>query len=149
MKQLEEHELVTYIEDLVRKFYLLAINDVFIGYHFRKIIKDFDDRQNINSNLGHFEDHIPKVVDFWASQMIPAYKPRLQRPHVFKVHEYLNIHFGEIGRWATLFKQTLEAEKILITKDCDNEFKLDFLERWQMKVDQFVDQFKKYFFSKN
>lgn len=127
------------IEFIVRAFYKDAITDVFIGYHFRKILSDPAQMNNIKADLGNFEDHIPKVVDFWATQLIPDFKSQLSRPNVLKIHDYLNIRKGELGRWLVMFKEVLERQSTKI----DHELRSN----WKIKLIQFEDAFNKRFFS--
>lgn len=126
------------INQVVRAFYEKAISDVFIGYHFRKIVHNQETIHNIKPSLGDFEHHIPKVNDFWASQLIKNYKKEFDRPNVLKIHEYLRIRFGELGRWLTLFRETL--------LDFKNEENKEFINLWEVKLDQFELAFKNYFF---
>ncbi|EQC43804.1 hypothetical protein [Bacteriovorax sp. Seq25_V] len=128
-----------HILQVVRSFYAIAINDVFIGYHFRKISSDPNGHKTIHSDLGAFEDHIPKVVDFWASQLIEGHTPEFNRPNVLKIHEYLKIRRGEVGRWIVLFKENLSKHQSEETKS--------FNQRWLAKIDLFEAAFIKYYFS--
>jgi truncated hemoglobin YjbI len=121
------------IETVVRSFYEVAINDVFIGYHFRKLSKN----SKLESKLGEFESHIPNVVDFWASQLIAGHIRRENGPNVLKLHEYLNIRKGELGRWLILFREKL------------NEFEnedAEFIQLWREKVETFEKAFTAHFF---
>ncbi len=128
-----------YILQVVRAFYKVAINDVFIGYHFRKISSEPNSHQKIESSLGGFEDHIPKVVDFWASQLIAGHVREFDRPNVLKVHEYLKIRKGELGRWIILFKETLSK--------FNKPDQVEFNQNWLLKVALFEAAFSNYYFS--
>jgi len=122
------------IETVVRSFYEVAINDVFIGYHFRKISKN----SKIESKLGDFESHIPNVVDFWATQLITGHQRRENGPNILKLHEYLNIRKGEVGRWLVLFREKLSAFESEDT---------ELIELWREKVDTFEKAFMSHYFS--
>ena len=125
------------IEQVVISFYSKAVNDIFIGYHFRKLIPDKRDQVIIYENLGHFSGHIPKIVDFWSEQLLNDYKSTRDKENLLKSHETLNIRKGELGRWLVLFRKTLQEE--LSDKD--------FIDHWNKKVDQFELAFNRYFFS--
>ena len=127
------------IEEIVRKFYLLAINDIFLSYQFKKINKNPNKYKILESDLGDFESHLPKVIDFWCVQLIPEYKSKVHRENVLKVHSYLNIHQGELGRWVLLFKKCLS----------DNLKDQDEVSLWSQKVDLFQAKFENYFFNHN
>ena len=125
------------IEITVRSFYKIAINDIFLSYQFKKIIKKSNKFRKIDFDLGDFESHIPKVIDFWSVQLLPDYKSMLKRENVLKVHEYLNIKKGELGRWIFLFKKNLEEISM------DKNLKL----RWIEKLNQFEEVFQNHFFT--
>lgn len=139
-KNLKDTEI---IEKVVREFYKKAINDVFIGYHFRKILTKLEDINNIQNNLGPFESHIPNVVDFWSRQLITDYKSQINRPNILKIHEYLNIRKGELGRWLTLFRENLET----FINNAQNEDETILLNNWVQKIAQFEAAFNKYYFT--
>lgn len=126
------------IKQVVKDFYEVAVNDVFIGYHFRKISSSTSSHATIDSSLSDFAHHLPKIEDFWCAQLIKNYKRKFERPHVLKVHEYLHIRFGELGRWLTLFRQTL--------KNSTNQENLEFIKLWEEKVCTFELAFKEYYF---
>lgn len=121
------------IEEVVRSFYGVAINDVFIGYHFRKI----NNSSILESSLGEFESHIPNVVDFWATQLISGHQRRGNGPNILKLHEYLKIRKGELGRWLLLFREKLSEFN---SKDPE------FIGLWSKKVDTFEKAFNEYYF---
>ncbi len=120
-----------YIEMIVCEFYRKAINDVFIGYHFRKISNRSD---NLEQDLGAFSKHIPRITSFWKSQLIGT--PKLEdAKHILHAHENLNIRKGELGRWLTLFRQELK-----------NHQESELTEFWLSKIDTFEKAFTNYFF---
>lgn len=126
------------IKQVVRDFYELAVNDVFIGYHFRKISTSPLSHATIQSNLKDFEDHLPKIEDFWCAQLMPSYTRIYERPHVLKIHEYLKIRKGELGRWLTLFREILAKH--------DDHDSHEFIKAWKQKVDIFERAFTEYYF---
>ncbi len=87
-------------EDTLRvttNFYDKAKNDFMIGYHFR-VIDDFD-------------QHIPRIARFWFLQLNGKfYQDQKEMYQVLPKHMPLGIKKGEVGRWVTLFKETLESE---------------------------------------
>ncbi|EQC51495.1 hypothetical protein [Bacteriovorax sp. DB6_IX] len=132
-------ERIQLIEELVRAFYEVAINDVFIGYHFRKISKN----STLESKLGDFESHIPNVVDFWAHQLIPGHKRRENAPNILKLHTYLAIRKGELGRWLLLFREKLNQ---FASKEQNSPEESEFYQSWNKKVDLFEKAFQEHFF---
>ncbi len=128
-------EQVNYIERVTTKFYSKAINDIFIGYHFRKISKQ---SAQFEQDLSFFTEHLARINSFWLSQLLAI--PRGdQSKSLLEAHEYLNIQRGELGRWLKLFKEVLEIET---TTQIEKEIKL----RWLHKLDQFEKAFMKSFF---
>ncbi|WP_412462522.1 hypothetical protein [Halobacteriovorax sp. RT-2-6] len=120
------------IEKVTRSFYEKAINDVFIGYHFRKITANSAPLSSIDD----FQEHLVNINAFWQAQLLGIKFPR-PAAHLLEAHEYLNIHMGELGRWVMLFKETL------------NEYRQqspEFINSWEVKIDAFQTGFKKYFF---
>ncbi|EPZ50704.1 hypothetical protein M902_3256 [Bacteriovorax sp. BAL6_X] len=125
---------INIIEKVTRTFYTKAINDVFIGYHFRKITA-----KNVPlANIDDFNEHLEVINAFWQSQLLGIKFPR-PAAHLLEAHEYLNIRLGELGRWVILFKETLEEYR---------EENPEFINAWEVKIDAFQTGFKKYFFKK-
>lgn len=87
---LKEHD----IEEIVSKFYQLALSDVLIGYQFQKI----DD----------FPSHVDKIANFWKNQLYPELYPPIFDIRFRAKHFPLKLHLGELGRWIVLFHQTLD-----------------------------------------
>lgn len=87
------------IEKIIFNFYRTAIEDILIGYHFRKI--------------KNFEEHIPHIAAFWTARLFPDEKQEIARSYNFiKAHAPLGIKRGEIDRWLVLFAESLENEEI-------------------------------------
>jgi hemoglobin len=83
------------ILEVIQDFYLVAKKDILIGYHFR-VIDDFD-------------EHIPKIADFWNLQLNGKMKDRSHLPFdLIGKHRALNINLGEVHRWEMLFVKILE-----------------------------------------
>lgn len=79
---------------VIQTFYDSAKTDVMIGYHFR-FIEDFD-------------QHIPRIADFWNLQLNGNMRDRSQLPYdLIAVHRPLKIKKGELARWVLLFNQNL------------------------------------------
>ncbi len=134
----------TFIENIVRAFYERATQDVIIGYQFQKIID--------------FERHIPKIILFWQFQLLQKSNSfnlpsiDLEYPaegfNLIKVHRPLHIHRGEVGRWATLFKNVLNEQQEKYKKNfkatdtnftCDQIFIL--MADWNKKITLFEEKF--------
>ncbi len=82
------------ILDIIYKFYDKAKIDILIGYHFR-VIDDFD-------------EHIPRIADFWNLQINGEMNDRTHLPFdLLGVHKPLKINKGEVFRWEKLFLETL------------------------------------------
>lgn len=104
--------------EVIQEFYNIAKKDVLIGYHFR-VIDDFD-------------EHIPRIVDFWNLQLNGEMKDRTHLPfQLIEKHIPLKVNKGEIHRWEKLFHENLQrfVDKGLITEE---ELKI-----WMKKVEHF------------
>ena len=111
-----------WLNHVVSEFYEQAKTDFLIGYHFRHI-KDFD-------------THIPKIQRFWQLILLPLSPEEKKKitqqgvpKNIIHSHEYLKIKKGEVGRWMTLFKQTLQKIET-------NENKALF-EKWRDELHKF------------
>jgi truncated hemoglobin YjbI len=111
------------ISKTVHEFYAKAKSDFMIGYHFR-VIDDFD-------------SHIPRIITFWEIQLLNK-KPstKIEPFDLINIHRPLGIKKGELGRWVTLFDETLNE----ICKD--ESLKIE----WQDKVNFFQERMLKTFF---
>ena len=111
------------ISQVVHEFYAKAKTDFMIGYHFR-VIDDFD-------------THIPRIITFWEIQLLGE-KPKVEIPpfDLINIHRPLNIKKGELGRWVSLFQETLNN----VSKD------QDLNNKWNEKVEFFRDRMLKTFF---
>lgn len=108
---------------IIDSFYETAKKDIMIGYHFR-VIADFD-------------EHIPRIADFWNLQLNGQMQNRSHLPFdLFKKHQPLKINRGEIGRWVKLFSDNLE------------QFNLSAEDRalWDEKVSFFAKKLEQHFF---
>lgn len=124
-----------YIHHITTAFYTKAVSDVVIGYHFRKIAT-MQGHHPLKPPIEAFSDHIPRIVDFWSMQLLQAPLPEGSEPFdLIDVHRQLSLRLGELGRWITLFKETLDEEP-------DHELKVLWLE----KVDHFESIFKRKLF---
>lgn len=125
------------IESVVKAFYQKATTDVLIGYHFRKIA------QLEANHLGHplkppieaFSAHLPRINTFWRTQLLGTPIPANEAPYdLMGVHARLFVRKGEVSRWMTLFRQTLDEEL-----DQTDELK----EKWLEKLSFFERVFLK------
>lgn len=106
------------IYEIIQEFYQIAKKDVLIGYHFR-VIEDFD-------------EHIPRIVDFWNLQINGEMKDRSHLPfQLIEKHIPLKVNKGEIHRWEKLFHENLQIFK---NKDFITE---DKVQLWMRKVEHF------------
>ncbi len=87
---LEVHD----IDNIISDFYQQALDDVFIGYQFRKI--------------EDFPSHVKKIAAFWKNQLYPELYPPVAEIRFRAKHLPLNLNIGELGRWIVLFHQTLD-----------------------------------------
>lgn len=107
----------TQILKIIYAFYDKAKRDFMIGYHFR-FIEDFD-------------EHIPRIAHFWQLQLTGIIQDKSQLPFkLLEVHKALNVKKGEVGRWVTLFEQTLDEQKV----------DLETKKVWMKKVHLFADK---------
>ena len=113
-----------WIEEVTRSFYAKAKDDILIGYHFR-VIENFD-------------DHIPRIVAFWESQLLGRTETPINPPFdIFNVHIPLKIKRGELGRWLMLFRLTLSQ-----LKSSEHH---DLQEKWEQKLLFFEKAFLRFF----
>lgn len=102
------------ILEIIEKFYDMAKKDILIGYHFR-VIDDFD-------------EHIPKIADFWNLQLNQMMQDRSHLPYdLLGKHRPLKINLGEVHRWMKLFEDNLN----------------DFIHAGQISQEQKEDWIKK------
>lgn len=111
------------IKEVVFEFYSKAIVDEFLSYHFRKI--------------PHFIQHLEGIEIFWHRQFnLEVEKDSKAIKNLIEAHLHLHIKKGEVGRWVTLFLQTLDHFKQKsIHQNQDQE--LVFLKLWENKIDHF------------
>ena len=103
---------------IIKSFYDTAKKDILIGYHFR-VISDFD-------------EHIPRIADFWNLQLNGQLENRDHLPFdLVNVHRPLKINSGELDRWVLLFKHNLE--QYIST----GEISPEQANSWMEKVDRF------------
>jgi len=125
------------LEKVVVDFYTKATTDILIGYHFRKIQKG-ESKDPLYPSLHQFSSHIPRIIKFWGQQLGRELPPSVKGHNVkndqfdiLKVHRNLFIRKGELNRWLLLFRQTLSEVKELYPDE------LEFIEKWQQKIDHF------------
>lgn len=132
---LSEKERKLYIDEVVESFYRKAINDIFIGYQFKKISNKPD---NLNQVLSDFKPHLLRIKNFWYQQFSLPSEIETSERTLFHAHDKLNIRRGELGRWMTLFKEELSLSKHEETQGLKNA--------WLHKIEKFEKAFiKKYF----
>jgi hemoglobin len=113
-----EYDLILKV---IYSFYDKAKRDVMIGYHFR-VIDDFD-------------EHIPRIADFWNLQINGEMKNRKHLPfNLFDTHKPLKINTGEIFRWNKLFEDTLEEYRK------ENKLTEEQISAWMKKVKIFKER---------
>lgn len=124
------------IKTVVYNFYNQAISDVFLGYHFKKIISK-EEAHLLTPPIESFSKHLTRIEYFWANQLLGTTPPEGLKFNLIPTHKNLGIKKGELGRWITLFKQTLEKAKNSSLDSSD----LQLIETWELKIDQFNDIF--------
>jgi hypothetical protein len=115
------------IEKTIDKFYQIAINDILIGYHFKKI--------------PDFTTHLPRIYAFWRKILLDEPSEIFSSIDLLRAHLPLHIKKAEVRRWGMLFTKVLEDE----LKD-NPELKI----KWQKKIEEFVEIFlnnKKFYLS--
>lgn len=113
-----EYDLILKV---IYSFYDKAKRDVMIGYHFR-VIDDFD-------------EHIPRIADFWNLQVNGEIKNRANLPYnLFHTHKPLKINTGEIFRWNKLFEDTLSEYEL------NSELTKEQITEWMLKVTLFKER---------
>lgn len=104
--------------EVIQDFYEIAKKDVLIGYHFR-VIEDFD-------------EHIPRIVDFWNLQLNGDMKDRTHLPfQLIEKHIPLKVNKGEVYRWEKLFHENLQK---FVDK---NSLSIEEMDLWLKKVEHF------------
>ncbi len=113
---------------VIETFYDTAKVDILIGYHFR-IIDDFD-------------EHIPRIADFWNLQLNGELNDRKHLPFdLLQKHLPLKINRGELDRWVKLFSENMEKS---ISR---NEMTMDQKDLWMKKVKIFRDKLELFIFN--
>lgn len=106
---------------VIYSFYEVAKRDYLIGYHFR-VIQDFD-------------EHIPRIADFWNLQLTGQLEKRENLPFdLINIHKPLKVKKAEIGRWIILF------EKNLAIYVSNQELTKEETELWMKKVHHLRDK---------
>lgn len=105
-----------FIEQVVHSFYKKALNDIFLGYHFKRI--------------PDFSEHEKRIIYFWQNQLLGQKVP--YQFDLIKSHLPLGIKKGEVNRWVKLFLENLNE-----SKDTDKALS----ELWEKKVIHFQQVF--------
>jgi truncated hemoglobin YjbI len=127
------------IASVVEAFYRKATTDVIIGYHFRKIAQEkaLNQGHPLRPPIEAFKDHLPRIEHFWRAQLLNVKVPNSERPFdLIGIHQELKIRKGELHRWLTLFRETLNEELI---DETYNELKT----KWLEKLENFENVFLK------
>jgi hypothetical protein len=122
------------IQTTVEKFYIKAVKDFMLGYHFRKI-QEIPSDHVLYPELEAFSKHIPRIIQFWEIQLLGHTAPEAQeRPfNLLTTHGYLKIRKGELKRFSLLFLETIKEEQ---SKTIDSK-NLKLLKTWQDKIKAF------------
>lgn len=127
------------VASVVEAFYRKATTDVLIGYQFRKIAQAEALQQGhpLKPPIEAFKHHLPRIEHFWRGQLLGAKIPATETPFdLIGIHKELKIRKGELHRWLTLFKETLEEELI-------GEEKMELKKKWLNKLAHFEEAFLK------
>ena len=136
------------IHKIVREFYKVATTDFLIGYQFRKIA-EFQSSNPLAPPIEAFDNHIPRIVSFWELQLNGKTSTPIELPfNLIVTHEYLSMRKGEIGRWVTLFNQTVD---IFLKENSLKVEEIDSIALWRERVELFQKKFieSKVLFPKN
>jgi hypothetical protein len=106
------------IQNIVQDFYQIAIQDLFIGYHFR--------------HIKNFDEHIPKITYFWCMQLNVSCEKKDYHFDLLNTHLPLHVHRGEIDRWKLLFFEVLEKTEISLQEK----------NLWKEKIEYFSEVLK-------
>lgn len=123
---------------MVLAFYKKATTDILIGYQFRKIamLEAKAGNHPLRPPIEAFEHHLPRIGIFWKSQLLGEKMPADQSPFdLIGIHQQLSIRKGELHRWLTLFRETLNEQQALHPEA------LDLFEKWFEKLDHFEGVF--------
>lgn len=117
-----------FIHKIVESFYTKVIPDILIGYHFRKF-----------ENPEVLAHHLDRLTGFWEMQLMQTLSVPLEKPfRLIFTHAELNLkNPGELGRWVTLFNETLDE----FEKKTSNPQELALIEIWRVKIDFFKAKF--------
>jgi len=108
------------IHSVVESFYQQAVNDIWIGYHFRHI-KDLAPHINRIARFWYFQYHQKKIAGFEDEQF-----------NLIHTHLPLQATTGQLNRWIILFDQTLlESVKKNIIRDEDHKWWMDLILRFK------------------
>ena len=119
------------IQTVVTNFYKKAINDVLIGYHFRK----FEDQEVL-------EKHLVRLTSFWEMQLTGTTSVPVD--HGFRLlftHYQLNLKRGELGRWIVLFHQTLDELQDEVQAEINHPNIPVFCEAFKQRIALFEQKF--------
>ncbi len=123
------------ISSVVESFYKKATTDILIGYQFRKIAMQESQSQGhpLRPPIEAFAHHLPRITHFWQSQLLGIKIPKEEAPFdLIGIHQKLSMRKGELHRWLTLFRETL------------NEFEAEdpkLIKLWHEKIDHFEGVF--------
>jgi hemoglobin len=109
------------IQTVVRDFYQTIIDDILIGFHFKKI-----------ENL---DQHIERIAQFWHLQLNGEVIDQKELPfNVVHAHQDLGLTPGMIDRWVLVFEQTLQKH----LNEADQKKWMDKVEIFKKKILDFI-----------
>ncbi len=127
MSQTEKHDIESRedIEFLMRKFYEKLLVDQTVGFLFTEIA-ELD-----------LEAHIPKLVDFWADQLLGSntYSGNPMRVHM-KLHQKSSLKKEHFNVWLNHFRETVDSHFSGQKADLIKERALSIATIMQVKVAQ-------------
>lgn len=85
------------IEEIVARFYNLALTDPIIGFIFTDVAKI------------QLEQHLPIIVNFWADSLFKEkqYEGNPLQKHL-DIHQKMPLRAGHFTRWLYLFNKTVD-----------------------------------------
>ncbi len=96
------------VEEIIFSFYEKVVVDPIIAYHFRKTLqKDFN-YDPLAPPIELFSGHLERITAFWKWQL--GLSERADKISLIPTHRQLRLKKGELDRWLTLFRHTLDEK---------------------------------------
>ena len=119
---------------MVKTFYQQAVEDIFIGRHFR-VKQEFQGPHPLKPPLEAFTLHLERIKEFWEIQLLEKKTKSAAPFQLIKIHAPMKFTLGELHRWLLLFRQTLEKKQGVYEQK-------ELFSLWRDKIDFFEKKFK-------